>query len=338
VSNGNRSAAIVTLAVLISSTGHAGAEPRHSSAEAAATALFEKGRALVKQKRYAEACMAFEQSQKLDEQFGTEYNLAGCDVHIGKLASAWAAYRDLAQRDSNTARRADSDRQARALEGRLPKLVIEANQPPSGLVVTLDGADVTGVLGTELPIDLGRHQIVANAPSYREATQVAHVVDEARTVTVTIALEAIPAAAADTPVGITTHPGNEAAEIQRDTGSPGNGRRTAGIVIAASGVALAAAGLVFGKLASDKWSAAKATCGSDLICGPSEDLAAGNRLVADARTRADVATVLVIGGGVALGTGIVLWLTASRGEPTSRVQITPGAGSNALGLTVEGWF
>ena len=59
---------------------------------ATATALFDRGRELLKQHSYQEACAAFENSQQLDPQFGTLYNLAECSTQLGKLATAWLAY------------------------------------------------------------------------------------------------------------------------------------------------------------------------------------------------------------------------------------------------------
>ena len=71
--------------------------PDTADATTAAEETFNKGRELLKQGKYAAACTEFEQSQKLDPQFGTQYNLAGCYDQIGKLATAWNLYRELAK-------------------------------------------------------------------------------------------------------------------------------------------------------------------------------------------------------------------------------------------------
>jgi len=93
-----------------------GSPARAQPSVASATAQFDRGRVLMKEKKYGEACAAFELSHKLDPQSGTLYNLADCYTHTGKLASAWAAYRDLAQRDANLPRRKQSAKLAAALE------------------------------------------------------------------------------------------------------------------------------------------------------------------------------------------------------------------------------
>jgi hypothetical protein len=104
--------------------------------KAAAEAAFQQGKDLMKAGKYAEACTAFEKSQANDPELGTEYNLATCYEKAGKLASAWAAFRELAQRDSNAARKADSDKHANALQPRLIKLLISVRAPVAGLKVT----------------------------------------------------------------------------------------------------------------------------------------------------------------------------------------------------------
>jgi tetratricopeptide repeat protein len=175
----------VVAAVLVWSTV-ASAQP--SEQAAAATAQFDLGRALMKQKNYTEACAAFERSQKLDPQWGTLYNLATCYAMSDRLASAWAAYRELAQRDTNPARRKESARQARELERRLPRLTLTVADAPPGLAVTLDGADVTALIGSESPVDLGRHVIRATAPGYADFERAKTVVDEGKRVQVAIEL------------------------------------------------------------------------------------------------------------------------------------------------------
>ncbi|HEY1549617.1 MAG TPA: tetratricopeptide repeat protein, partial [Kofleriaceae bacterium] len=99
------------LLVVIGLARVAFADPGHVADE-----TFERGRALMAKKQYAEACAAFEQSQRLDPQFGTLFNLADCEVQLGKLATAWGRYRELERTDSNQERRALSAQLATQLE------------------------------------------------------------------------------------------------------------------------------------------------------------------------------------------------------------------------------
>src|SRR5262245_54294463 len=101
----------------------------------------------MKQHRYAEACAEFEQSQRLDPQLGTLFNLANCEVEIGKVASAWKIFRELEKNDPNPDRRAISSDLAKKLEKRLPKLIVTVPARPSGLVLAIDKVDSTAFVG-----------------------------------------------------------------------------------------------------------------------------------------------------------------------------------------------
>src|SRR5580698_8378696 len=65
-------------------------------ARAAAAALFEDGRRLMGENKFAEACPKLEESQRLDPGMGTLYNLSVCFEAVGKIASAWVGFRDVA--------------------------------------------------------------------------------------------------------------------------------------------------------------------------------------------------------------------------------------------------
>lgn len=330
-------AAIVALGAL---AGDAHAQRKGQAVPA--TAQFDKGRALMKEKKYAEACAAFEHSQELDPQNGTLYNLAICYSMSGKLASAWAAFRELSQRDANPTRKKDSARRAAALDKRLPHLVIKVPDAPAGLAVTLDGVDVTGLVGSDNPVDLGDHAIHATAPRRKDTDATAAIKDEGKTVTVTVTLPVI----ADAPVAATPKPREPVAvePVERPAPArsepPRSHRKLYGAIVGGAGVALVATGLVFGKRASDKWSEAKQLCGDDRMCDSEADLTAGNQLVKDARSQATLATAFAIGGGVAIAAGVVLIVTAPGREarPATAWRLTPSAGPGLVALRLDGRF
>lgn len=149
----------------------------------AADATFERGRALLKAGKYADAYDAFQQSQRLDPQGGTLYNIAVCEEHLGRLATARAHYLDLARADTNAQRRDAAAKAASALAPRVPKLVIAIDpRPPPQLRVAIDGNDSTALVGVEVPVDLGEHAIEASAPGYRDVKQEVTATEEGKVV------------------------------------------------------------------------------------------------------------------------------------------------------------
>jgi hypothetical protein len=315
----------VSIAVLLAGSA---ATAVAQSSQAAATAQFDQGRALMKQHKYEAACAAFDTSQKLDPQLGTQFNLAECNAHIGKLASAWLGYRDLAQRDTNAGRRQESQRRARELEKRLPRLLVRISDPPAGLAVSINGRDATSLVGIESPVDLGDYQIRATAPGFAAAETSASVTDEGKTVKVHIALTrrdepaapspttAVPVAAPTTD-GPTDAPARPTREPATDEpAGPVSHRRRNGALIAIAGGGLVVTGAVFGLSARSSWNDAQALC-PDRMCATAGDKQRGDSLVDSARTSAAVSTALVIGGAVITAAGIYLVTTAHPAQTTA---------------------
>jgi tetratricopeptide (TPR) repeat protein len=355
---GVMSAAALAIALGLGAPAAAIAQP---SAAAAATLQFDKGRTLMKEKKYAEACAAFEQSQKLDPQIGTLYNLGGCYAELGKIASAWNAYREVGQRDANPGRKKEANRRAKELEQRLPKLVLTiASPPPPGLAVTMNGADVTPLLGAVSPVDPAEYKLKATAPGYAAWETTAKISDEGKTITIAIELRR---PAAKEPIKPATSPGSrsepepgtlaaggEAREARTDEGPSAPGRpapqrrKQLALVVGGAGAASLGAGLVFGTLARRKWDEAKALCGGDTVCEDPAVLARGNALVDDARGHARISTVLVGSGAILLGAGAVLWLTAPSHRAASdtasdtALRITPQLGPGLAAVTLGGTF
>ncbi|HSS00852.1 MAG TPA: hypothetical protein VLM79_27530 [Kofleriaceae bacterium] len=334
----------LVIACAICAAGGA-ARAQTATTSAAATVQFDKGRSLFKAGKYAEACAAFEQSQKLEAAFGTLYNLAGCYLKIGKLASAWVAYRELAQRDSKAARKADSAKRAKEIEPRLPRLLIAVSDKaskaaPPGLVVEMNGQDVTSLIGVENPIDLGSYKLVARAPQFKDAEASVEIASEGKTVTATLELERAPreiappvAPAPIAPVVKTEAPDKPV----DDEPAPVSHRRLYGAIAGGAGVALIGTSLVFGSLASSKWSDVKKLCGDDATCEPDQS-AEGRRLSDAAHRNATIATGLAIGGAVAVGVGAYLWFTAPSRASRTALRLVPGASPTSAGLTLHGQF
>src|SRR5262245_30710139 len=124
--------------------GSALAQPS-ADTRAAAAALFEDGRRLMGEGKFAEACPKLEESQRMDPGMGTLYNLATCWEQTNRTASAWVGYRDVAAA-ALAAGQSDREKVARgkaaALEPRLMRLKITVHPDVAhgGAEVKRDGA------------------------------------------------------------------------------------------------------------------------------------------------------------------------------------------------------
>ena len=175
------------------------------SASVQAQSVFDEGRRLLKAGKTAEACAAFEASQKLDPVITTQLNIATCREQNRQLASAWGAFVE-AQR---MARAAGNDKllkvatgHARKLEPRLSRLTISvpADRQVAGLVVTRGKDAVDPVSWNHaLPIDGGSYTIAARAPGREPWSTTRTIKTEGESVTIEIprlAESAAPVAAA----------------------------------------------------------------------------------------------------------------------------------------------
>jgi len=129
---------------------------------------FEKGRLLAQATLYARACAAFELSQRLDPQFGTLFNLAGCYVNTGKIATAWTLYKGLSRSDINAERRLVAAELVTQLGPQVPtvRVRVPLDQQSSDLRVFVGGTEVTSLLDVDIPFDAGRYVILATRPGY----------------------------------------------------------------------------------------------------------------------------------------------------------------------------
>ena len=138
----------------------------------AARSLFDEGRKLLAEGKYSAACPKLEESQKLDPGMGTLFNLADCWEHIGRTASAWARFREVAEAASRSGQH-DREKIARArvaaLDAKLSRLIVEVRASDQGLELKKDGVPFGAAQwGSALPTDAGdpRHR----GPRALEAT------------------------------------------------------------------------------------------------------------------------------------------------------------------------
>jgi tetratricopeptide (TPR) repeat protein len=153
-------------ALLASTVARAQAED-----QAAARALFEDGRRLLKNGQYQEACRRLEAASKLYASPGILLNLGDCYEKVGRSASAWTEFGEAAA-SAARARRNDqigeAKRRQSALEPKLTRLTIRVSREEPGLAITRDQIDVSSAAwGEAIPVDPGTHEIRAEASGYQ---------------------------------------------------------------------------------------------------------------------------------------------------------------------------
>lgn len=160
--------AYIAVVVWLASGRIAQAESLPPVEQPPAEVAFEKGRLLAESGLYERACPAFELSHRLDPQFGTLFNLAGCYVKIGKIATAWRLYKELSQFDSNQQRRAEAARLVGELAPRVPRVQVgvRIDQQSPALRVFVGDTEITSLLDVGIPFDPGHYVISASSPGY----------------------------------------------------------------------------------------------------------------------------------------------------------------------------
>jgi serine/threonine-protein kinase len=316
------------------------AQPADSGGKVAAEALFEQGRSLMTDGKFADACPKFADSQRLDPSPGTLLNLANCYEKLGRTATAWATYREAASA-ANAQGRADyvasAQRHADTLAPRLAKLTTTVSQPADGLQVRRDGVEVAHAeWGVPIPIDAGSHTIEASAPGHKPWSQAVDVPQDGAQVSVAVPpLEAAPMPATPPPGPATAgQPLPPAPAPAADT-STGSGQRIAGIVVGGVGiVGLGLSGL-FAALAKGKYNDSLGNCPTSAnVCTQT-----GVNQRNDALTDGNVATVAFGVGAAALVGGAVLWFTAPSANPSTpsgRLGVSPLVGAGTGGALLQG--
>ncbi|HEU4408893.1 MAG TPA: hypothetical protein VFS43_26765 [Polyangiaceae bacterium] len=319
------------------------AAAQSSAAEkAAAEALFDQGKKLMAEGKFADACPKFAESQRLDAGIGTMLYLSDCYEKLGRTASAWASFRDAesAARASGQGERARIARdRAAALEPKLSRLTVNVSPKTAdlaGVTVKRDGTPLSNALwGSPLPVDPGPHSVEASAPGYRKATLNVEVRPGGGTITADVpALEKDLGASALPPPTTTPPPPGQVADAGA---SPWPLQKTLALVAGGVGVVGLGVGALFGLQARSNWNKSQ----SDGRCTNGSCNDEGYELATDAKNQAGIATVGFGVGVLGLAGGAVLWLTAPKPAPASGAsgkgwQLAPVVGAGTLGAQLGG--
>jgi hypothetical protein len=344
--------------LVISIVAAAGAAPRASaqSASVQAQSLFDEGRRLLDAGKIAEACAAFDSSQKLDPAITTLLNLADCREQNNQLATAWGTFTDA----NRMARTAKNDKLARVaashahkLEPRLSKLsiVVPADHQIAGLEVTRDGELINAAAWNHaLPIDGGTYTISARAPGRAPWSITKVIKPSSDAATVTVPLLDAKAAVVAKPVAVTEPRPVAPAPVERQPapvapalvvtpsadpgGSPMQAQATVDrpsrlpvvpLVLGGGALALGGGALAFHLSGNHLYDQARATTGDQTRRDSLEHSANTRRYVAQAFAGAAIGCA---------GAAVYLYIRdRGRDETTA---MTPVASSQFAGLAVVG--
>lgn len=328
---------------------------------AAAQALFDQARQLMKGGKFAEACPKLVESNRLDPGIGTEFHLADCYEQSGRFASAWAQFLDVASQ-ARASGQAEREKAALAradrLVPRLPHLVIsvpQASQVP-GLEIRRNGVAVgPAQWGAPVAVDPGDIELTATAPGKQPLRQTVHI-EEGKSLSYNLPALAIdetsaePDAEEDEEKGweVTPKPRKKAPEPPASSSKPAPaakpGRANTGWVLGLAGLGVVGVGVgtTFSILASN----ANADSKAGNKCAPTNANRCnreGVELRNDAIDKGNIATAcMVVSGALFASAGIVWALSGPRDRRGSaeheRFVATPVVGQREAGLLMRGSF
>ena len=302
-----------------------------------AETLFNQGDALMQQGKLAQACAAFEASNRLEARAGTLIRLGECRERTQELASAWSAYKDALTRAKDPKKKTIAADKVKELEPRLSSLTITVAKAGriDGLVVTRDGQAFDSALwNVPVPVNGGSYVIAARAPGKRDWQTTVKVGVEKDKQTVEVpALEPAAAATQAPPppaTATTAEPPPDDERAEPEAPSRFTTKRKAALGLAGGAAIGLAVGIVLGTQSKAKQHDADELCPQADAC-PDADRA--NELIHEARTRALAADIAFgVAGAAAIGAA-VLWFTGAPARADT-VAVVPGLGS----LTVMGRF
>jgi len=340
-----RFASLAPACWLALSAAHAAAQAGAPD-KAAAEALFDQGRSLMRQNSFADACPKLEESERVDPAVGTLLYLGECYERLGKTASAWATFREAASL-AGTSNQADRARvasgRAQELEPKLSRLSIELAPDVAmipGVTVKRGAQRIEpSLLGTPLPVDPGDYQIEVSAPGYETWSTPIKV--ESGGASASVRVPALVKAHESPQATATSAPGSSAVGLAK----PGPARaplahepaastqQVLGLVVGGVGLIGVGLGSYFGIRAISNNSDAETHCPKGALCNDTD----GVDLSDKARRNAAASNIAFVAGGVLVATGAVLYLTGGK-SLTDRVALTPMVGPSAAAASLSGRF
>jgi hypothetical protein len=331
-----------------------------------AESLFDDGNKLMADGKLAEACRAFEASNRVEPRAGTLIRLGECREKNQQLASAWSAYKDARTLATDPRKQKFATTKAAELEPRLSRLTIAVSDQDQtqGLVLTCNRTSFDPILwNLALPVDGGDYTVIGYAPGYETWERTIHVPLEGAKLSVDVPTlrkanratvpEAPPLPTpSKTPATSPTSPAvtppvstaldeniNVAAPLSSSVvvvptldhshTSPQTSSKIAPLVVGAGAFALLGGGLGFEIWAESRYAAAKSEMTSQLRRDSLYDAANTKRYVAEAIAVSGLAT-----GGLA----VWLYLRDDKREHGATINASVHVVPTATGLALSGQF
>ncbi len=323
-----------------------------SSDPATARALFAEARKLMGEKKYEDACPKFEESLRLDHGMGTQFNLAFCWEQLGRTASAWATFLDVAaaaRAAGQSEREAAARERANALEPKLSRLTIKVPAPVEGLEVTRDDLAVgRAAWGSAVPVDPDTHTLRASAPGKKPWQQQVSVASGGARVSVDVPkLEDAPleiaAVAEPAPVRSRNDDRPPSDEPEPDQGV--DGTRVAAWILGGVGVVGLGVGTYFALKFQSERDKYDGLCLTNEDCPeplPGEQPNEERREFFERKDNAIAArTGAYVSFGVAgaaLVTSTILFITSGQNSDRGDIRVAPLMGSDGWGASLSGSF
>ena len=280
-----------------------------------ASAAYARGQAALKAHKIHEACEAFAIAEDQQASVDTELAAGSCYEQDGKLVAAAKMYRAAADKDVNASRKQGSLAKAEKLEARAPKLKFAIHPKPDGIVIKVDGVEVSAEQA--VMVDVGPHEVVAMAPGYAGHARAA-VDREGQTLDVILRMEAEARPEAAPEVLKPTPKPQPAPEAQaapapampiEEHAATSSSHRTRGLVVGGVGVAALIGAGVFYAVGSSKYDDEHALCPGHL-CASDADTARANSLRDDGRTWRGVSIATGVTGVILVAAGAYLFATS----------------------------
>jgi tetratricopeptide (TPR) repeat protein len=306
----------------------AGSTVAHADAKSEAILLFDQGIKEMKAGQFEKACNSFERSIATYSDSGTKGSLARCYEKLGRLASSWKLWRELADLAPSGDLRRDAAAQAAKLEPKIGRYVIKLTNPPPDLAVTINGSP-TKLTDVPVPIDAGGVIVRAYAAGRKDWSTELSATDGG-VLTIEIPELAKVEVVRKEPELIVKPP--------PPPPPPSHTRKYVGLGLIGVGTGAIVVGTVFGFKANSAFQDAQDLCGGSVDNCIADRVGDAQTKVDDARSAGTLSTVMFVAGGAAAATGLVLYLTAPKATETRQLTVRPLATPSTAGVVLSGRF